>query len=69
MDDYYENELLDLIKCPECGHLDTMDGFDGLGACGGNVFCPCCHTEFDPDTNLKHDHRSKCCQGKLLRSD
>ena len=50
---------LDLIKCPDCGHVDTLDGFDIGGACSNNVFCIRCHCEFDSWSLQKHDGR-KC---------
>ena len=52
------DDSLELIRCPSCGHVDVMDGFDVLGACAANVFCTDCHCEFDPYTKLRHDGRS-----------
>ena len=52
------DDSLELIRCPECGHVDVLDGFDIIGACADNVFCTICHCEFDPDTKIRHDGRS-----------
>ncbi|HYF34699.1 MAG TPA: hypothetical protein VD994_05360 [Prosthecobacter sp.] len=33
------------FRCPNCGHVGDLDGFDVLGADWGNLFCPDCHFE------------------------
>ena len=35
-----------MVKCPECGHVDDLDNFDCLGA-DGWVFCNACGTELE----------------------
>ncbi len=35
----------DLFRCPVCDNLDTLDGFDCLGADRNCVFCNNCQTE------------------------
>lgn len=35
----------ELLRCPTCEHIDTLDGFDVLGADEGCVFCTDCHQE------------------------
>ncbi len=34
-----------LLRCPECGHADILDGFDSLGADPDCVFCNNCGEE------------------------
>ena len=48
--------MTDETRCPSCNCAGDLDEFDGCGACYSNVFCPCCHTEFDPDTGEVHTH-------------
>ena len=41
--DLYLNEQ---IKCPHCGRVETVEGYDVLGADDGFVFCTSCHGMF-----------------------
>lgn len=34
-----------LYRCPQCGNVDDLQGFDVLGADDGNLFCIKCHLE------------------------
>ena len=36
-----------MVRCPKCGKVETLDGFDVLGADDGCVFCTDCHQEID----------------------
>lgn len=49
--------------CPRCGHhSDTLDDFDTIGCCPGNLFCPRCHTEFGDHGMVHHcEPTSKGC--------
>lgn len=48
MNEFPDYEDYELLTCPQCGHMDTMDGFDVMGACDDNVFCTQCDCEFAP---------------------
>jgi hypothetical protein len=37
-----------LVACPDCGHKDSIQGFDVVGADPGHVFCTQCHKGFQP---------------------
>jgi len=37
-----------ICRCPECGHADSQEQFDVLGADEGKVFCNSCHAEIVP---------------------
>jgi len=50
----------DLITCPACKHMDTLDGFDVSGACKDNVFCIQCHREFDMFAGQPHGRCDEC---------
>lgn len=40
----------ELIRCPACGKLETIDGYDCLGADQpGNIFCTDCHCQITPE--------------------
>ncbi len=59
----------DMIRCPHCGHVDEIYGFDAFGSCDGQVFCPLCHCEFDSVTMIIHYCTRDCrrcefCDGK-----
>ena len=45
---------METIECPRCGWSATVEDFDGLGACEGNVFCISCHCEFSCSTGVVH---------------
>lgn len=38
------------IRCGHCCYRGPVDAFDACGACPGNLFCPYCSTEIEPDT-------------------
>lgn len=40
----------DLLQCQACQCIDTIDGFDVIGACPGSVFCNSCNTEISIET-------------------
>jgi hypothetical protein len=42
----YEPEVT--FRCPACGHTDTPNGFDALGADEDHIFCLQCKKEFNP---------------------
>ena len=50
----------EIVKCPDCGFTDDLNGFDVLGACASNVFCIKCHCEFNPDTGKVHRCSRRC---------
>ena len=35
--------LEELIRCPHCGYVETLNGYDVLGADEGCGFCAHCH--------------------------
>ena len=39
----------ELMVCPSCLYVSTIDGFDCLGG-AGDWFCVVCHTRFNPAT-------------------
>jgi DNA-directed RNA polymerase subunit RPC12/RpoP len=47
------------VQCPKCRYIDDVDCFDVMGADDDNVFCPLCHTEFDPSGI---NHISQCIE-------
>jgi len=38
--------LDELIECPHCGNVETLDGYDVGGADWDGAFCNHCHLEF-----------------------
>ena len=59
----------DLTKCGACGFEGTLDDFDIMGACPGNLFCNECNAEFDASTG-KPALLCGVCQGcKWLKDD
>ena len=40
----------DLLQCQACQCIDTIDGYDCIGACPGSVFCNSCNTEISIET-------------------
>lgn len=55
----------DLLKCGSCGFEGTLDDFDVIGACHGNVFCNTCGTEVDSSSGEPKLLCGECwgCQG------
>lgn len=43
--DTYDEHGDEYLRCSECGHVDTDEGFDVLGAAPGNLFCLNCNAE------------------------
>ena len=60
-------EIATVITCPRCGHKADKKQWDCTGACNDNVFCRCCHCEFDPDTREIHQCNTTAEQAALNR--
>jgi hypothetical protein len=43
----WEEEDIDILKCPYCNFEGPLEDFDVLGACPGNLFCNMCGCEVD----------------------
>ncbi len=60
-----------LLTCQECGYSSDIDGegFDGVGACYGNLFCLGCGLEIDSETGAKAELCGKCFACQELEAD
>lgn len=61
----------DNFMCGDCGSIITAYECGVLGACPGNLFCPCCETEIDASSGKPRLLCGKCeaCESLMVDGD
>lgn len=59
----FESEL---VLCPACGHVSTVEDCDVLGADDGNLFCNWCSAEFNAQDAYDACRRALAAEEKRI---